>query len=89
MVPYQLTATGTRRRVFRTVIPVGAHGTFYYARQEGWRTLDFLIVTDSLRSQVASATVFTSLFGVSLLTTRKSIPKGSDHLPVMAEIHFQ
>lgn len=70
-----------------------ANGTYYFGRDEGWKTMDFLAVSKHLDARVTSIVRLTELLGKGLLTSsEKGIPnkdKFSDHLPVLTELDFQ
>lgn len=84
-------ATGVHRPALHVVVPRGK-GTFFYTRNESWQTFDFMLVNSMLLNRL-TATVCTSILGKTLVTRgRKATPRGgvgSDHLPVLAEMHFQ
>lgn len=85
------TATGTFHRPFFVKESVNG-GTYFYTREECWKTIDFLLVSRELRDRVTSVERLTTIAGKSLLRTgSKDVPnpKISDHLPVLAELLFQ
>lgn len=90
MVNRHTNATGTRRRPL--FVKQADQGTYYYSKEERWTKMDFFMVSDELKERVSSVQALTDIVGKSLLrngTKGTPNPKISDHLPVMADIHFQ
>lgn len=86
------TKAGGHKRPWILVKPQGpALGTFVYRAR--WRVLDHFVLTPELKKGLIGAQVLTTLEGRSLLTRKKKTPRGgelgSDHLPVLCQIHYQ
>lgn len=66
-------------------------GTYFWKKSQRWHNLDHVLVSDALRTRVASCEVLCEIEGERLITNKKRTPKGAapDHLPVACSLHFQ